>query len=177
MKSGKKWGDWSDDELKIALDKTLTARKASDILGRSESAVYDIRKKYQYIPKDRRWNESQERFLMDHPELSDKQLSLILNRSLRGVRDKRYQLRNRLCNKDRELYFTPYDGKTIRKKRNELKIPLHDLASYCGVNPEAIRQAEIGDNKYYKTLRMLATIVLKDFEYEIINWENMEEKN
>jgi len=175
MKYGKKWGDWERDELVMALDKSLTAKQVSELTGRSETAVYKIRHKYGYIPKDNKWTVSQEKFLLDHQELSDKQIAMIVNRTPRAVRDKRRTLKERICNKDKELYFTPYDGKTIREKRKQLQIDIHDLASYCGVDAEALRNAEIGDPKYYKTLRMLATVVLKDFEYEIINWGKMEE--
>lgn len=177
MKYGKKWGDWEKDELVMALDKSLTAKQVSELTGRSETAVYKIRHKYGYIPKDNKWTVNQEKFLLDHQELSDKQIAMILNRTARGVRDKRYKLNKKVFNKDKELYFTPYDGKTIREKRKQLQIEIHDLASYCGVESETIRQAEISDPRYYKTLRMLATIILKDFEDEIINWEKMEDNN
>lgn len=175
MKNSKKWGEWSDDELVLALEKELTAKQVSEITGRSVDSVYHVRRKYQFVPKDHKWTVEQEQFVIDHPNLSYKQLGLILNRTTRAVRDKKYKLKQRIYNQEKELYFAPYDGKTIRQKRRQLKINIHDLASYCGVDTEAIRNAEIGDPKRYKTLRMLATIILKDFEDEVINWEKMKE--
>ena len=148
---------------------------------RTNKKVYRVRpqvKKKEWTKRSSIHYSKEEEDLIAHLDLSPKEIALLTGRSESAIRHKRLKLLRRQQGIDEsgELYFHPYSGAEISAKRKALGLTLGDLASYCGTSPTPIMTMEKNEHKY-KVLRILATLVIKDFEYEIINWEKMEEKN
>lgn len=124
--------------------------------------------------KSGKWSEEEITYLKEHWEDTASSIGKALNRKAFSVRDKKLRLRRRVIRKGNECtYIAVYTPEEMKEAIVRCGITQEYLGMLMGISAGAVNMMVNRTRNTELSTRLLATIILKDLEHEIIDWRKV----